>query len=99
LDLGGLDARQGFLSPRGSEGRRSPWARRQHHRRRGRLGLLGREGSVRVAREVGEGRANSMAWSVLCEQGWAARRQRGVLGGLEDTPVSNRGQVNARQGK
>jgi hypothetical protein len=30
---------------------------------------LGREGSVQVAREVGEGRANSMAGSVLCEQG------------------------------
>jgi hypothetical protein len=57
------------LSPPGSQGRRSPWARRCHRRRRGRLGLLGREGSVRVAGKVGEGRANSMAGSVLCERG------------------------------
>jgi hypothetical protein len=31
--------------------------------------------------------------------GEAARRRRGVLGGPEDTPVSYRGQVNARQGE
>jgi hypothetical protein len=32
-------------------------------------------------------------------EGEAARRRRAVLGGPKDTPVSNRGQVNARQGK
>jgi hypothetical protein len=40
-----------------------------------------------------------MVGSVLCERGKAARRGRGVLGGPEDTPVSNHGQVNARQGE
>jgi hypothetical protein len=99
LDLGGLDARQGGLSPPGSQGRRSPRARRRHRRRRGRLGPVGREGSVRVAGEVEEGRANSIAGLVSCEWGEAARRRRGVLGGPEDTPVSNHGQVNARQGE
>jgi hypothetical protein len=29
----------------------------------------------------------------------ATRRRRGVLGGPGNTPASNRGQVNARQGK
>jgi hypothetical protein len=60
---------RGFLSLSGSQGRCSPRARRRHRRRRGRLGLLGHDGSVRVAGKVGEGRANSMAGSVLCERG------------------------------
>jgi hypothetical protein len=33
------------------------------------MGLLGREGSARVAGEVGEGLANTMEGSVLCERG------------------------------
>jgi hypothetical protein len=32
-------------------------------------GLLGREGSVQLAGEVGEGSASTMAGSVLCEWG------------------------------
>jgi hypothetical protein len=36
----------------------------------------------------------------FCENGGeAVKRRRGVLGGPGDTPVSNHGQVNARQGK
>jgi hypothetical protein len=67
LGLSGQDARQGTLSPPGSQGHRSPQARWHRRRRRGRLGFLGRERSVRVAREVGEDLMNTMAGSGLGE--------------------------------
>jgi hypothetical protein len=60
---------------------------------------LGRQRSVQVAREVGEGRTNSMAGRFCVNGSEAARRWKGVLGGPRDTPVSNCGQVNARQGE
>jgi hypothetical protein len=60
---------RGFLSLSRSQGWRSLWTRRRHRRRRGRLGPLGREGSVQVAGEFGKGCVNSMAVSVLSERG------------------------------
>jgi hypothetical protein len=101
--LGGLDAHQGVLSPLRSQGRRSPRARRRHRRRRSRLGLLGREGSVWVAGEVGEGRANSMAGSVLCERGsggqtaeGSSRRAGGYSGEQSRAGKCETGEIRAR---
>jgi hypothetical protein len=64
------------------------WSDPKH--RQGRPGLLGRERSVWIAGVVGENLVSTMS---------RTGRWRLVLGGLGNTPTSNRGRVNARHGK